>query len=189
MDCERHSWGVKRDHGYTALELVCGIVVLGILFTLAAPWFVEVRNKADALKCATNLKTLGNGVAAYLTEHQSWPQIMAESGTPTLQSSSRPDSPSSQWIAALAPYGVSVQTWRCPSLERQIRRLGSSKSLELTRIDYSPTRFEPHPQSPWEYPTHPWFVERGSLHGKGPLMYLADGRVVTFQDLFSSQNP
>jgi prepilin-type N-terminal cleavage/methylation domain-containing protein len=175
--------------GYTLLELACAIVVIGILATLALPWFGQLRAKADLLKCATNLKALGRGAAAYLDEYQKWPQIRAESGTPSLASSSTPDSPSAQWIAALSPYGLSAQSWRCPTTERQIRRAGGSRALEMTRIDYSPTRFAPSPQAPWEYSTHPWFVERGSVHGKGPLIYLADGRVLTFEDLFSASQP
>lgn len=178
-----------RLRGYTLLELACAIVVIGILVTLAIPWYGQLRAKADTLKCSGNLKALGRGAAAYLDEHQRWPQIQAESGTPSLQASSRADSPSAQWIAVLSPYGIISQTWRCPTLERQLRRTGGNKVLEYTRIDYSPTRFSPGPTAPWEYPNHPWFVERGSAHGRGPLIYLTDGRVVTFQDLFSVSAP
>lgn len=182
----RGKWGVR---GYTLLEAACACVVMGILATLAIPWFGQLRDKADTLKCSGNLKALGRGAAAYLDEHQHWPQIRSESGTPSLQSSAKADSPSSQWIAVLSPYGITSQTWRCPTTERQIRRMGGSKALEYTRTDYSPTRFPPSPTAPWEYLTHPWFVERGSSHGRGPLIYLADGRVVTFQDLYSVMAP
>jgi type II secretory pathway pseudopilin PulG len=171
------------------LEILCALVVVGILATLAVPWYSQIRARAEALKCASNLKALGGGAAAYLADNQKWPQIQAESGIPSLQSASQPDSPTSQWIAALAPYGVTARMWRCPTTERRIRQLGSAKATEHNRIDYSPTRFEPTPMAPWEYPTHPWFVERGSAHGKGPLIYLGDGRVVTFQDLFSKSAP
>ncbi len=182
--------GASPNDGFSLLELACAVVVLGILATLALPWFGQMRAKAETLKCAKNLKGLGGGAAAYLDEHQQWPQIATESGAPAPQAASSPDSPAAQWIAALAPYGVSPGMWRCPSTERQMKNKGTPQALKFTRIDYSPTRFAPTPIAPWEFPTHPWFVERGSLgHGKGPLIYLTDGRVVTFEDLFKAASP
>ena len=174
----------ERTLGFTLLELLSALAVLGILITLAAPMAGRFRARAQSLQCASNLKGLGAGVGAYLTEHNNcWPQIFAEK----TQSPSGGESPQTatarQWILALSPYGTTEKTWRCPTIEAKIASDGTSIALQRQRIDYVPTPFGPEPGSAHQWPNHPWFTERSPNHGLGPKFLLTNGRVVSMEDL------
>jgi prepilin-type N-terminal cleavage/methylation domain-containing protein len=70
---------LDRTAGFTLLELLCALAVLAILVTLAAPLAGRFRTRTQGLQCAANLKGLGVGAAAYLTDHNDiWPQIASD---------------------------------------------------------------------------------------------------------------
>jgi prepilin-type N-terminal cleavage/methylation domain-containing protein/prepilin-type processing-associated H-X9-DG protein len=177
-----------KQGGFTLLEIIATVVVLGILATLCFPVVKGFRARAEGLKCASHLKGLGLGVQAYITDYRRWPQIAPEKRG-GLQSSALSDSAQAfaeKWIAALAPYGVDEATWRCPTVENQMKRQGKKEALQKKRIDYIPTTFDANPDSPTKWPRHPWFVERGSLHGTGPNILFGDGSVSNVNELFNS---
>lgn len=167
--------------GFTLLELMGVVVILGILAALVAPLFKSYRLRAESLQCVANLKGLGLGVQAYMEDHRSWPQIAPERAggkqNPAPQISPNDNSHAGKWIAALKPYGISQKTWRCPSIERRIASEGKPEALKMNRVDYIATTFDSRPESPRQYPRHPWFMERGNLHPTGPNILFADGSV------------
>ena len=173
----------RRRAGFTLLELLCVLAVLSILLTLGAPLAGHFRTRAQGLKCAANLKGLGVHTAAYLGDHNNiWPQPSAsDSAAPT--SGQQEETAAAQWIASLAPYGATEQTWRCPTIEAKIRTNGTPKALLKKRLDYVPTQFSREPGAALQWPSHPWFIERTPSHGLGPMLLLANGRVVSMEDL------
>jgi len=186
---EIHGENESRHAGFTLLEIIATMVVLSILVTLCIPMVKGFRSRAEGLKCAAHLKGLGLGVQAYITDYRRWPQIPPEKKGGNLQSSALSDSGQAfaeKWIAVLAPYGVDEGTWRCPTVENQMRLQGKKEALEKKRIDYVPTTFDANPDSPTKWPRHPWFVERGSLHGTGPNILFGDGTVSNVTELFNS---
>lgn len=168
--------------GFTLLEIFASVVVIGILAGISVPIYTQFRGKAESLGCAANLRGLYGGAAAYIQDNQRWPRI-AKPPTTEGQPSDQPNSFESQWIAALKPYGVTTKAWRCPSLEREVRRRGKPGASEHVRIDYTPTSFGSGALAPYQWPSHPWFIERGAAHGGGPQIILTDGSVVTIEDL------
>lgn len=188
----------KKPHsgrrGFTLIELLCAIVVLAILATLSFPLLGSFKERTRSFSCQSNLKGLGAGSAAYMTDHGNrWPQISAPEASSTGVSSSGSGSDpagvavatsfASQWIAALAPYGISDKTWRCPSIEAKISSSSGPSGLQAKRLDYVPTSFDSSPGSAYQWPGHPWFIERGPTHGSGPNLLLTNGRVVSMQQL------
>jgi len=176
-----------RSRGFTLLEIATTMVVLGILATMSFPVIKGFRERAEGLKCMGNLKGLGLGAQAYIVDHRCWPQINTEKKDADAASTD-PLSDASQelakkWIAALAPYGIDEKTWRCPSVEKQIKIQGKKEALDKKRIDYVPTTFDTNPDSPTRWPKHPWFIERGALHGSGPNLLFADGSVSNVAEL------
>ena len=167
--------------GFTLLELIASVAVVAILASIAMPMYANFQGKAQRMKCAENIKSLGLGLSSYLEDHRQWPQIApspSDSGTPG-------DSPeAAQWIQTLTPYGLGERNWRCPTIESQVRRQGNPVALKAKRIDYTPTAFPADPAAPRQWPRHPWLVERGAPHATGPLVLLADGSLVTFEDIF-----
>ena len=161
------------------------VLVIAILAAIAAPVYSSLQAKAQRLKCGENVKSVGLAMSAYLTDHQKWPQITAESSR---SAASGTDSPEAiQWIAILTPYGISESNWRCPTIESQIRGSGNKDAFKAKRIDYAPTTFGSDPDAPRKWPKHPWLVERGAPHGTGPWILLSDGSLVTFEDIFAKE--
>ena len=175
----------NRTAGFTLLELLCALAVLAILVTLAAPLAGRFRTRTQGLQCAANLKGLGVGAAAYLTDHNDiWPQIASDTSlSPAAGKQSGESQSAARWIEALAPYGIAEKTWRCPAIEAKIATHGKSEALKMKRLDYLPTQFGPQPGSARLWPSHPWFIERSPNHGLGPKILLTDGRVVSMEDL------
>ena len=175
--------------GFTLLEIASVIVVIGILASLVYPVFKGFRGRAEALQCAANLKALGVAVHAYMADHQDkWPQIERPEKRDGGNVESSPVSSAAsqvaeQWMAVLAPYGISEKTWHCPSVERQIRQQAKKGAASIKRIDYTPTIFDAKPGSATQWAKHPWFVERGALHATGPNVLFTDGSVSNLSEL------
>lgn len=167
---------------FTILELCSVILVIGLLAAISIPVYSRFKARAAALNCVSNLKSLYAGAAAYTSENESWPQI-----APPNQSSGQSDPASreyaTRWIKALNPYGVTDRYWRCPSVEADVRKHGGEKAVAMPRLDYNPTRFGTGAFAPFQWTSHPWFIERGAPHTGGPLIILTDGSVVTVEDL------
>ena len=148
------------------------------------------KERARSYSCQTNLKGLGAGVAAYMTDHaNAWPQISAPeppSAEPPASSSgsvSQSTAFATKWIEALAPYGVAEKTWHCPSLDARIASRSGASALQTKRLDYVPTSFDPSPGGAYQWPGHPWFIERSPIHGNGANLLLTNGRVVSMAEL------
>ena len=170
----------REVDGFTLIEIISVIVVLGLLASFSVPIYTGIRKKAEGMVCAGNLRTLYGGASAYLQDHQAWPRILP----PKNSGGAPPDSSyTSQWLEVYAPYGITSQNWRCPSIERAIRAEGKPGAIDRPRIDFSPTIFEGGPMAPYQWPTHPWFIEKGAAHGSGPLIILTNGAVVTVDEL------
>jgi prepilin-type N-terminal cleavage/methylation domain-containing protein len=175
----------ELQSGFSLLELLTAVAVLGILATLTVPMAGWFRARSQGLKCAANLKGLGLGVSAYMQDNENrWPQI-ALSSSETIGKTDDPSQTagSQKWIAALAPYGIAENTWRCPTVEANIKTHGRPEAIRMKRIDYMPTPFGSEPGSARQWPTHPWFIERSPNHGLGPKILLTSGRVVDMEEL------
>lgn len=177
------------EAGFTLLEIATVIVILGILASLCFPVVRGFKGRSEGLKCASNLKGLGVGVQAYMNDYGHWPQIANTERGRGLNSAPVSESAQNlakQWIETLKPYGIGETTWHCPSVENQIRQQGKKEALAAARIDYTPTVFDSKQDSPTLWPKHPWFVEKGALHGTGPNVLFADGSVSNMLELMKT---
>lgn len=69
---------VASASGFTLLELIVVIAVVGILFALAVPSVLKTVEVGRAAACMSNLRQLGAGLSAYLGEHEmTMPELKA----------------------------------------------------------------------------------------------------------------
>ena len=80
-----------KKSAFTLIELLVVISIIAILASIALPVFGKVMERSRATSCASNLKQLGLGVAAYLNDNDEqifkdppatganpWPQVLQE---------------------------------------------------------------------------------------------------------------
>ena len=164
---------VLRGAGFTIVELIVVVSILGILVTLTAPTIWSLRDKAGKVVCAGHLRSLHCSLGAYLNDNEGWPQCPDELN----------DSDEEQfWIDALKDYGASESVWKCPSLAQ---RIGNDTSSEAHKIHYTPTQFDDNPMTPRKWASMPWLIELSDAHGGGNLLIRTDGAVQSAIEAFN----
>lgn len=158
----------KAWAGFTLLEIVIAIVVIAILALLLTPAISGLRSRAQRVNCTVNLRNLYVAANLYLQQNETWPQIEDEDETNSFGDFG------TGWISALKPFGVSEKTWICPTIQQLLQDPDVSKPGNA-RIDYIATPFDDKPTTPHEWPTQPWFIEAGDVHGHGNLIVFTDG--------------
>lgn len=163
--------------GFTVLELCTVVAIIAILAVLVLGAAGAMRSRARREQCMANLKSLYLGTELYLQQNNEWPQIQVKDDEQAFAQA---------WIAALQPFDVPLKTWICPEIQQL---LGNPDYLqpENARIDYFPMPFDNKPLTPHEWPTQPWFIERGNLHGKGCLIIFTDGSIVGSDEIFTAR--
>jgi prepilin-type N-terminal cleavage/methylation domain-containing protein/prepilin-type processing-associated H-X9-DG protein len=97
---------------FTLIELLVVIAIIGCLVSLLLPSIEQVRQKADSLKCISNLRQIGVSLLLYANDHgQRTPVIEPWPGQPVYAASDGAQT----ILQALGPYGVTTGVLQCPS--------------------------------------------------------------------------
>jgi prepilin-type N-terminal cleavage/methylation domain-containing protein len=177
--------------GFSLVELLAAVMILAILVGLCLPLVGQFRDRSETVKCRAKLKTLYYGAAGYVLEHQSWPSIRPASKAQQIgaDGSERGSPFDAAWIEALKPYGVTSEDWKCPAADRERRKqLGEAQPQGIqSRIDYTPTLFGGGAMAPYEWPKHPWFIERAAYHRSGQQIILSNGLVSDVNEIIQRE--
>lgn len=165
------SWAVSRSRkvrGFTLLELIVSVAIGALLVSLVVMVSSTFSKRAKKVKCIANMRVLHGALSDYLADKRSWPQM--EEG--------RYDFKEEEffrfWITATEPYGMSQESWQCPS-DRLIDVMLGDMEVEFFG-SYNVTRFDSNPSTPYRW-NQPWAMERGNFHGNGAHILLPDGSV------------
>ena len=89
-------------HGFTLIEILVVLAIIGLLAGLLFPVFSSARENARTTSCASNLKQIGQAVTLYLQDNgQRYPLSMQPPGC--------------TWVDSIYPYIKSTQVFSCPS--------------------------------------------------------------------------
>ncbi len=105
-----------RRRGFSLIELLAVVGILGLLAGIAVPTVAAVRSRATHASCAENLHQLGAAMALYANDHEGWlPAATTEefvwSKVPGADALASP----AVLRAAMAPYVKSSAVWFCPA--------------------------------------------------------------------------
>ncbi len=83
-DFSRKHLRTRRQTGFTLIEIMIVVLIIGVLLNIAAPGFIGARDKAQAKTCIKNLDNflvakeqyaMDNNIAANSTTQVTWPNI------------------------------------------------------------------------------------------------------------------
>lgn len=67
----------RREHGFTLIEVLAVVVVIGIIAAIALPRFLGVKSDAEEKACKGNMASINVQVERYYTVNGSWPATLA----------------------------------------------------------------------------------------------------------------
>src|SRR5262249_38110433 len=74
----------KREKGFSLIELLCVIAIIGLLAAMLLPTVSKTKGKAQRLECMNNLKQIGVAFHTFMHDHNGrfpMQSAMSESGT------------------------------------------------------------------------------------------------------------
>lgn len=114
------------SRGFTLTELLVVIAIIAALSGVAVPVSLSMIAKSREASCLGNLRQIGAGLQAYLSDHNQRMPILA------LGRASR-NSTEPVLETVLLPYVGSGDVFRCPADQKQFADTGSSYNWNITQ--------------------------------------------------------
>lgn len=103
---------VRRINGFTLIELLAVIAIIACLASLLMPSIATMRQKADELKCVSNLRQIGVSGLLYANDHNE--RLPLIEPWPTKPLYPAPDN-AQNLLPTLEPYGLTAAVLKCPA--------------------------------------------------------------------------
>ncbi|NPV59089.1 MAG: prepilin-type N-terminal cleavage/methylation domain-containing protein [Actinobacteria bacterium] len=68
---------MHRQEGFTLIELMIVILIIGILVGIAVPVFLSARSSAQRRTCESNMRTIKSAANVYASTHELYPTSLA----------------------------------------------------------------------------------------------------------------
>lgn len=107
-----HSSRRIASRAFTLIELISAITIALLLASLVTPSISYLRNRAQSVACANNLRQIGVAMSLKVQDNNNtFPKVETDPSHPIY-----PASDGAQTLAVLLqPYGVTDRTLRCPT--------------------------------------------------------------------------
>jgi prepilin-type N-terminal cleavage/methylation domain-containing protein/prepilin-type processing-associated H-X9-DG protein len=101
-----------KNRGFTLIETMAALVIIGVLATLLFPAFRNYRDKADGLTCVSNLRQIGLAVQNYVARNDGrYPEIEPDPKQPIYPA----DENVKGMLETLADCGLTAEVVKCPA--------------------------------------------------------------------------
>ena len=163
---------------FTLIEVIAVLLILSILLLIFLPNMQGYMQRAGEARCMANMRAITVALHCYLQDHGNvWPQGPSpENRQPWEQF----------WLSTLKPYDINERTWQCPTI-RSSPGFRATSASDRPRVHYTPTMFNATPGIATRWATHPWLIERSSVHPHGALICFPDGSIKPFDKVLAEQ--
>lgn len=122
----------KKRYGFTLIELMVAISIIGLLGTVLFAVFSRVRERANRVQCSANLKQIGLAMQMYASDNNRFYPYMdnASIGRPHYCA----------WADRILPYIKKNATFECPARDDLIYETGcppNSTNVDVDGYAYS----------------------------------------------------
>lgn len=102
--------------GFTLLELIIVIAIIGILSILAMPQYNKFISRAKSVACMSNLRQIGIGVLGYVGENNNtYPIIEPNPQKPVYEGVELDEGITPTPLTEFESYGITDQVLKCPA--------------------------------------------------------------------------
>lgn len=105
---------MKSEKGFTLVELMVVVIILGILVAIAIPIFNNVTGDAKAKVCASNIRTINGAINMYYANEGKYPDDINE----------------------LSPYIKDLSNLKCPITDKAYTLETGGKSVDESGHDH-----------------------------------------------------
>ena len=125
-----------KTHDFTLIELLVVIAIIAILAALLLPALSSARETAKRIKCASNMKQIGLGIALYLQDGEEvFPIVATTSGV-------------KHWCWNLKKYLANNELFECPS-DPEANYDGDPNNLKVSYSGFGIGTDDPSYYPPW----------------------------------------
>ena len=97
------------------MELLVGVGIVAVLVGIVFKGVPYLRDRAEGVRCVTNMRSLQVSLAAYVQDKGHWPQEPEE-----IWNSDNLEAYEDWWLNELEPYGAPEDVWQCPTVKRLV---------------------------------------------------------------------
>lgn len=72
---------IKNEHGFTLVEVLVVIIIIGILAAIAIPAFLNQRQRANDAALQSDMKSVALAVEDYIASGSSWDELVTKTGS------------------------------------------------------------------------------------------------------------
>src|SRR5262249_49244307 len=124
----------RARSGFTLVELLVVVAVIGVLAALLLPTLAQARESARRTACASNLRQIGMALRVYVDDHDGLYPVLPLTTPPEDENDADEGGPVTDWEEVVQPYLRSERILRCPSDPSPVEFFDISYSLNAAFV-------------------------------------------------------